>query len=166
MTNFKLRPWTIDDLESLVLHANNVNIAKFMSDGFPHPYSIENGKAFIELATNGNAIHFLAIEIEGKAVGGIGIQLQTDIHKKNAEMGYWLAENYWGNGIISKAIKEMVDIAFSTHDINRIFARPFGTNFASQKVLQKAGFKLEAKFEKTLLKNGEFVDELVYAIRR
>ncbi len=166
MIDFKLRPWTIDDLDSLVLHANNFNIAKFMSDGFPHPYSIENGKTFIELATKGNSICFFAIDINGNAVGGIGIHLQNDIHKKNAELGYWLAEKYWGNGIITKAIKEITDYAFKTYDINRIFARPFGTNAASHKVLEKAEFKLEARFEKVLFKNGEYADELIYAIRR
>ena len=48
----------------------------------------------------------------------------------------------------------------------RIFARPFGTNIASQKVLEKTGFVLEAKFEKTFYKNGEYLDEWVYAVRK
>ena len=60
----------------------------------------------------------------------------------------------------------MIDYGFSNFNINRIFARPFGTNVASQKVLQKAGFKLEATLEKTFFKNGEYLDELVYAVRK
>lgn len=81
-------------------------------------------------------------------------------------MGYWLAEPYWGKGIITGAVKEIVRYGFEMWDIDRIFARPFGLNIASQKVLEKCGFRLEAKFEKTYFKNNEFIDELVYAIRR
>lgn len=166
MTDFKLRPWTINDLDSLVENANNSKIAKFMTDGFPHPYTRENGKAFIEFATKNNPIHIFAIDVNGKAVGGIGIHPQSDIYKKNAELGYWIGEKFWGQGIISKAITQMITFAFTTYDIDRLFARPYGTNIASQRVLEKAGFKLEGRFEKTLIKNGELLDELIYAIRR
>ena len=81
------------------------------------------------------------------------------------ELGYWLAEPFWGNGIMSKAIEEIVDYGFDKFQITRIFARHYGSNKASQRVLEKAGFVLEATFEKTFYKNGEFLDELVYAIR-
>lgn len=163
--DFKLRPWNINDIDSLVIQANNFNIAKFMTDGFPNPYTIENAKSFIELATKDDPIHIFAIEINEKAVGGIGIHPQTDIMRKNAELGYWLGESYWGQGIITKAIQEVTAFAFKTYDITRIYARPFGTNIASHKVLEKSGFKLEAKIEKNIFKNGEFLDELIYAIR-
>jgi ribosomal-protein-alanine N-acetyltransferase len=164
--DFKLRPWTIDDLDSLVANANNINVARFLSDKFPHPYTIENGKSFIEAATKNESINKFAIDINGQAVGGIGIHPQKDVMKKNAELGYWLGESYWGHGIITKAIAEIVEFAFKTYDITRIFARPFGTNMASQRVLEKSGFKLEARIEKNIFKNGEFLDELIYAIRR
>ncbi len=164
--NFQLRQWSINDLENLVKNANNFKIAKFMTDAFPHPYTNENGKAFIEFATKDDPIHIFAIDINGEVSGGIGIHPQTDIHRKNAELGYWLAEKYWRNGIITKAISEMVKFAFDTYDIERIFARPFGNNIPSQRVLEKSGFILEGKFEKTLFKNGEYLDELIYAIRR
>jgi len=131
---FTLRPWKISDLESLVHHANNAKIARFMTDGFPNPYTPEKGKAFIEFATKDNPVHIFAIDVDGKAVGGIGIHPQSDIMKKNAELGYWLGEDYWGHGIITKAIKEMIEFAFNTYDITRLYARPFGTNTASQKV--------------------------------
>lgn len=163
---FKLRPWDMSDLDSLVIHANNPKIAKNMTDGFPHPYTLENGKAFIEIATREKPVHIFAIEINDKAVGGIGIHPQRDIHCKNAELGYWLGEPFWGQGIISKAIPQIVDFAFKTYDINRIIARPFGSNKASQKVLEKNQFVLEGRFEKVLFKNGEYLDELIYAIRR
>ncbi len=164
--NFSLRPWSIDDLESLVKYGNNKNIANFMMDRFPHPYTIENGKQFIEFASKHKPLHMFAIEINGEACGGIGLHPQEDIHCKNAELGYWLGEPFWGNGIITKAIVEMVDYGFRNFDVTRIFAKPFGNNLASQKVLEKAGFKFEARFEKTFYKNDEYLDELVYAMRR
>jgi RimJ/RimL family protein N-acetyltransferase len=156
----------MDDLDSLVKYANNAAIAKFMTNQFPHPYAIENGKRFIEFATKDNPVHIFAIDINGGAVGGIGIHPQSDVQQKNAELGYWLAEPFWGNGIITKAVSQMIDFGFTTYDINRIFARPFGTNIASQKVLEKAGFVLEGRFRNTFFKNNEYLDELVYAIRR
>lgn len=164
--DFKLRPWSFDDLPSLVKYANNFNIANNLTDKFPHPYSEEDGKRFITMATSGNPIHIFCIEINGEAAGGIGIHPQDDIHRKNAELGYWLAEPFWGQGIITQAIPMAVDFAFETFDITRVFARPYGRNTASQRVLEKCGFVFEGKFEKTLIKNGQFGDEIMYAVRR
>lgn len=137
-----------------------------MTDLFPHPYTMEKGREFITYASKGNPPNILAIEVEDQAAGGIGIHPQSDIQRKNAELGYWLAEPYWGKGIVTRAVVQMVAYGFKNWDITRIFARPFGTNYASQKVLEKAGFILEGRFEKTLFKNGEFIDELIYAVRR
>jgi [ribosomal protein S5]-alanine N-acetyltransferase len=164
--NHKLRPWNINDLDSLVLHANNFQIAKFMTDAFPHPYSHEHGRNFIQFANRDSPVHIFAIEINNEAVGGIGIHPQSDIMRKNAELGYWLSEKFWGNGIMTKAINEITDFAFQTFDITRIYARPFGTNFPSQKVLEKCGYTLEARIEKNIFKNNEYDDELIYAKRK
>lgn len=164
--NYKLRPWQPGDIDTLVEIANNENIARFMADVFPHPYTKKDGEAFLQMTLHHNPLHIFAIEVEGKAAGGIGIHPQEGIMRKNAELGYWLAEPYWGRGIVTNAVKEMVDYAFDTFDINRVFARPFGTNTASQKVLEKAGFVLEARLEKTIIKNNEMLDELIYAVRR
>jgi len=163
--DFILRPWQLNDLDILVTYANNSKIAGFMTNQFPHPYTAEHGTAFINYATMTDPPLIMAISIGGEACGGIGVHPQPDISSKNAEMGYWLAEPFWGQGIITHAIPQMVAYGFKNFDINRIFARPFGSNIASQKVLEKAGFVLEAKFEKTFFKNGRFEDELVYGIR-
>lgn len=161
-----ISPWKMDELENLVKFANNKNISDNLTDAFPHPYTVEDGIKFITTYENDNPSKAFAIRINGKPVGSIGVFPQTDIHCKNAEMGYWLAEEYWGMGIVTKAVKLIVAYGFNTFDINRIFARPFNTNIASQRVLEKAGLKLEARFEKTVIKNGEYKDELFYAIRK
>jgi RimJ/RimL family protein N-acetyltransferase len=164
--NYKLRPWQPSDLDNLVKHANNLHIARYLTNAFPHPYTREGGERFIQFATQDDPIHIFAIEVNGEAVGGIGLHPQSDIHEKNIELGYWLAEPFWGQGIVTSAVREMVDFAFRTYDITRVFARPFGSNIGSQKVLEKAGFVLEARLEKTIFKFGVFEDELIYAVRR
>ena len=166
MTPFTLRPWKTDDLASLLRNAGNPNIARFMTDSFPHPYQEENGRAFIQFANSDQPVRIFCIDMEGEACGGIGIHPQSDIQRKNAELGYWLGEPFWGKGIMTRAIPMVVEFGFRNYDIERIFARPFGNNPASQKVLEKAGFTLEARIEKGFFKNGEFLDELIYAIRR
>ncbi len=162
-----LRPWSMTDLDNLVKHANNINIAKNLTDRFPFPYTEAAGRNFISHATDVNdPATIFCIEVNGEAAGGIGVHPMEDVFRKNAELGYWLAEPYWGQGIMTKALKEIMDYAFTKYDITRLFARPYGSNVASQKLLEKCGFVLEAKFEKTLYKNEAFEDELVYAYRR
>ena len=161
-----LRAWRPNDLENLVKYANNPKIAQNLTDAFPYPYTEEKGIQFIEMAVSHDIQRIFCIDINGEALGAIGIHPQTDIYCKNAELGYWLAETQWGKGLITEAIKQIVDYGFQKFDITRIFARPFGHNIASQKVLEKAGFTLEAKLEKTLYKNGEYLDELIYAVRK
>jgi len=120
----------------------------------------------MENANELNPPSVLAIDLDGEAIGGIGVHPQLDVHCKNAEIGYFIGEPFWGKGIITQAIQKMVVYGFENWDVQRIFARPFGTNIGSQKALEKARFKLEARLEKTIFKNGVYEDELIYAVRR
>lgn len=164
MIEFTLRPWQPEDARSAAEFATD-RISRNMSDAFPGN-CVEKWEKFVKFATeNPNAI-YRAIEIEGQVAGGIGVLLKDDMLRQNAELGYWIGEMYWGQGIITKAIVEMVNMVFEQSDVIRIYATPFGTNYASQRVLEKAGFTLEGIFEKVYLKNGIMRDELVYAIRR
>ena len=158
---FILRKFKDSDLGSLVKYANNYHIAKFLTNQFPHPYTEKDGKEFLSMAIDHPGI--FAIDVDGESIGSIGLFQQTDIHQKSAELGYWLAEPFWGNGIITQAIREIVEYGFQAFDIVRIYARPFSTNQASQRVLVKAGFTCEARHKKALYKNGEYIDEFIYA---
>lgn len=160
--DYILRPWRSSDLDSLVKYADNYNVAKWLTNQFPHPYTYESGKGYIEMVGKDNPTRVFAIEIEGEAAGSIGIFPQTDIHEKSAEIGYWLSEKYWRNGIMSSAVRDIVKYGFDTFDIVRVYAKPFSTNVRSQKVLEKAGFTQEARLKKALYKNGELMDELIY----
>ena len=166
MSKITLRPIRTSDLESLVQNANDPLVANNMADLFPHPYTIQDGRDFIEMVRSDKKAYRLAIIFEDKLVGMIGLHFMQDIFRINAEIGYWIGSNYWGKGIASEVIPQMVEIGFETFEINRIFGRVFGTNVGSQRVLEKSGFKLEAKFEKTLIKGELIHDEFIFAIRR
>lgn len=161
-----LRPFVLTDLNNLVKFAGNKKIFDNLTDQFPHPFTEEKGVQFIKKVNSEKPHHVLAIDLNGELIGAIGVHPQSDVYRKNAEMGYWLAESYWGKGYISQAIPKMVKYGFEHFDFTRIFARPYGHNIASQKALEKSGFKLEARLEKTFFKNGKFEDEMIYAVRR
>ena len=164
--NIKLKQWEMHDAEALLKYAGNPKITAMMSDGFANLATPEGAEKFIAFANSGSNKIYRAIELNGAVIGGIGVSVQTDIYRKNAELGYWLAEPFWGKGIIREAIQIMISEAFEQLDITRIFARPFHTNKASHRVLEKAGFRLEAILEKAVFKNGEYLDELIYSIRK
>jgi RimJ/RimL family protein N-acetyltransferase len=164
--DFRLREFTIDDLDSLVRYANNFRVSKNLSNKFPYPYTRENGLFFIDLTQKDTPKQIFAIEIQREVVGSIGVHPQADLYCRNAEIGYWLAEPYWGMGIVPKAIAQMLEYGFKTWDIDRIFAKIFGGNTGSQRVLEKTGFRLEAHFERVCIKNGEILDELIFGIKR
>jgi RimJ/RimL family protein N-acetyltransferase len=162
----KLRPFKEGDAERLALLANNYTIAKFLRNGFPHPYTIEHAQIFINSLKNDDPTRRFVVTVNDEMIGGTGVHLQDDIFELNAELGYWIGEPYWGKGYMTDAVEQITDYTFANFKINRIFARVFGNNPASMRVVEKAGYKLEAKFDQTLLKYGEVLDEYIYAKRR
>jgi len=159
-----LRPWKEGDEKNLVKYANNKNVARNLSDLFPHPYTLGDAKTWIAFNKDLLPALNLAILSNEELIGGIGILLKEDIRRKNAEIGYWIAEPFWGKGIATKAVRLMVDYTFQHYDITRIYASTFEQNLASQRVLEKAGFKREARLRKALFKNGRYADEIVFSI--
>lgn len=162
-----LRPWNLNDLDRLIHLGNDADVARFMSDLFPHPYTREAGEKFIQWTIQNCPSHILAILADGQVVGSVGIHPQSDILRSNAEIGYWLGKDYWGRQIAPEAVRQIIPIGFQQYPhIQRIFGRIFSGNTASQKVLEKNGFILEATFKGTLIKHGLYYDELIYGIRR
>ena len=164
--HFKLRKFRKSDVDSLVKHANNYNVAKFLTNEFPYPYYKKDAEPFIAFVSKENPTKVFAIEINGEAAGSIGIVPQTEFDSKSGELGYWLAEQYWNHGIVSSAITKMVDYGFRTFDIDRIYATPFLENKASQRVLVKSGFKQESSSKVTIYKNNEPYDVFVFSKTR
>jgi RimJ/RimL family protein N-acetyltransferase len=128
---FELRPWRQDDLQDLVGYANDAVIADNLTNTFPHPYTEEDGLAFLNRFRNDTPVRVFAIVVDGHAAGSIGVFPQDDIFHRNAELGYWLAAPFRGRGIVPAAIRQLVDYAVQRWSLTRVFARPFGSNKAS-----------------------------------
>jgi RimJ/RimL family protein N-acetyltransferase len=106
------------------------------------------------------------MEVNGEAVGGIGLEPQADVARRSAEIGYWLGEAYWGRGIATEAVRAVTDYGFAHGDLVRIYATVFEWNRASMRVLEKAGYQLEGRRRQAVTKDGQTIDDLLYAIIR
>jgi len=158
-----LRDWSASDVPFLVRFANNPRIAATLRDGFPSPYTPDDAMRFIAQATaSGSRNLVLAIEEDGQACGGIGIHPLEDVYHRTAEIGYWLAEPYWGRGIMTDAVQAIVPLAFDRYDLVRIQAGIFSNNLASMRVLDKCGFIREAVHKDAVTKNGVTIDEVLF----
>ncbi|MFZ5975148.1 MAG: GNAT family N-acetyltransferase [Bacillota bacterium] len=163
---FELRKFKLEDVQSIAHFANNKKIADNLRNAFPHPYTEKDAKAFISACLNADERKkcLRAISVDGTAIGSIGIFLKDDVYSKSAELGYWLAEPFWGKGIMSAAVPRICGHAFAAYDIVRIFAEPYASNTASRKVLEHAGFVLEGILRKSVFKNGQILDSCIYAL--
>ena len=83
-----IRQWTIEDLPNLVLYANNINIWNNLRNYFPHPYTEEDGKTWLEKTIEDSPVVNLAIDLDGQAIGGIGLILNSDVYIMSAEVSY------------------------------------------------------------------------------
>jgi RimJ/RimL family protein N-acetyltransferase len=165
-TGFKLRGWHMDDMLSLQKHADNPNVYNFLMDSFPHPYTIDDAVNWITRMQHQNPMLVFAIAIEGKLVGGIGLEMRHDIYTKAPLIGYWLGESFWGRGIMTEAVKLVANYAFANLDIVRLQAGILGNNLASMRVLEKAGFVKEGVLRDAIVKNGVVLDEHIYGLVR
>jgi ribosomal-protein-alanine N-acetyltransferase len=105
----------------------------------------------------------MLIEVNGQAAGGIGFSLHVDVERVSAELGYWLGEKFWGQGIMTEAVRTITNYAITSYDLTRVYALPYAYNAASARVLEKAGFVLEGRLRKSVIKNGQVVDQFMYA---
>ncbi len=94
----------------------------------------------------------------------IGINFQDDVNRYSAEIGYWIAEPFWGKAIATNALKKFTEYTYNKFSINRIFANVFEGNLGSEKVLLKSGYKKEATLKEAVCKGGKFLDQYIYAI--
>ena len=161
-----IRPWRLDDADSLAKHANNRKVWIALRDVFPHPYSIQNAHEFLQRAISEQPTTKFCIEVEGVAAGGIGIDPGQDVHRQTAGLGYWLAEKFWGRGIMTEAVTAFTDFWFDTFPLRRIYAEAYANNSASARVLEKAGFVFEGRLKNNVIKDGKVLDSLLYAKTR
>ena len=166
--NCILRKWQMSDAKDLAATLNNEKILNNLRDGLPFPYTEKDASDYITamLSADENNTFAYAITIDGRVVGSIGAFRQGNIHRYTAELGYYLAEEYWGQGIATDAIRKICGIIFDTTDIMRIFAEPFSYNAASRRALEKAGFTFEGTLKYNAVKNGKVLDMSLYSLTR
>jgi RimJ/RimL family protein N-acetyltransferase len=158
-----LRPWRAEDAQSLALHANDREVWRNMRDAFPHPYTLADAHRWLAMARDMQPTTFLAIEVDGAAVGGIGISPQTDVNRRSGEIGYWLGRSFWNRGITTEAVRAITEDAFTRLDLVRVFTGIFAWNAASQRVLEKCGYEREGVQRRAAFKDGSLVDCVLYA---
>ena len=159
-----VRRWRARDAGSIVRYANNYNVSRYLRDRFPYPYTMAHARSFLAGAVgdDGDETKF-AIDVDGEAVGGIGIIPGTDIERFSAEIGYWLGEPFWGRGIVSEAVNLVTERAFERLNLLRIYALAFPENAGSVRVLEKAGYEREGFMRSGAVKEGRVYDQLLYA---
>ena len=158
-----VRPWAETDADALQRHANNRHVSMHLRDRFPYPYETEQARTFLGWIAKQASPTVWAIEVGGEAVGGIGIEMHSDVERVSAEIGYWLGESVWGRGIATEALKAVTVEAFRRFEITRLYAVPFADHAASVRVLEKAGYTREGHLRQSAIKDGKIRDQLLFA---
>lgn len=162
---FVLRPWTLDDRESLLRHANDEGVSRGLSDRFPFPYTVNDANNFLSHPVEAPSV-VLAIEIDGEAVGGIGLRPGEDTLRIGGQLGYWLGRRYWGMGIMSRIVPRWCEYVFASYGFERLQATVLSNNPASARVLEKSGFVREGTLRRAAIKRNEVFDLWMYAMLR
>jgi [ribosomal protein S5]-alanine N-acetyltransferase len=165
LSDISLIPWSLKYADRLAEIANNKKIADNLRDGLPNPYSVSDATNWLNsIIPVNDPPRFFAIFHGNILTGSIGLVTKEDIYRKNIEIGYFLAEEHWGKGIMTKAILAATSYVFSSFDIVRVYAEVFADNTGSRRALEKAGFFCEAVLEKNIIKNGIIKDSSIYSI--
>jgi RimJ/RimL family protein N-acetyltransferase len=159
-----IRPWRDDDASAMAAHFDSRAIWHNLRNAFLYPYTLDVARERLARKLARPTGTDLAIEVDGQAVGSIGLTLQDNVYRMTASITYYLGESHWGRGIMTEAVGAFTEQAFRTFDLNRIEARVFARNTASARVLERNGYTLEGRFRDQILKDGELLDGLLYAI--
>jgi RimJ/RimL family protein N-acetyltransferase len=163
LKNCEIRSLREEDASSLAHLANNRKIWINLRDAFPHPYTYQDAETFIKNSASMNPESNFAIVVDDQAVGCIGIGFHKDVERLTAEIGYWLGEPFWNKGIMTQVVSALTDYIITEHQFTRIYAVPFEWNKASIHVLKKAGYQQEARMKKSAIKDGQIIDQMLYA---
>jgi [ribosomal protein S5]-alanine N-acetyltransferase len=158
-----LRPFVVSDAPSMASHANDREIWLNVRDRFPHPYNVADAESYIERVNARPVQLSFAIDIDGEAAGGVVLMPGEDVERFNAEIGYWLGRSFWARGIMTDAVRAVTTHGIATLGFHRIFAIPFARNPGSIRVLEKAGYVREGHMRRSAVKDGQLIDQLLYA---
>lgn len=166
LTSCTVRNWEWRDRDAIVRYGNNRKVSINLRDRFPYPYTARDARNWLDMVVDTKPATNFAIDIAGEAVGGIGFTPRNDVERRSAEIGYWLGEQFWGRGIATEALIAVTEYAFANFDLCRLYAHVFDWNPASARVLEKAGYEFEGRLKKSVTKDGQTIDQLMYAIIR
>lgn len=155
----KIRHLKLSDKSELTKLANNKKVWDNLRDYIPFPYTNNDAEFFINLTKDETPKQTFGIAYGGELSGVIGLVVQKDVYRKSAEIGYWIGEPFWGNGIATKAVELITQYGFDVLDLNRIYTGVFEHNTASMKVLKKNGYEKEGIFKNAIIKNDQVFDE-------
>jgi len=157
----RIRPYAAGDVPALQRAADNIEVARYMYAGFPHPYTISDAEWWVSHAMSHDPVQHFVIEVDGMFAGAIGVAPESKRDRVGI-VGYWLAPDYWGHGFATAAVQRVVQYAFD-HGFRRLQASVFAPNAASARVLTKCGFVLEGCLRASSIgRDGEPLDELIY----
>lgn len=159
--SIKLRELKMTDAATIARYLSEKGMLDNMRNYIPNPYTLADGEIFIEkcLAKDNKEI-VRAICVDNELIGIISIRPQTDVYSHTAELGYWLAKPYWGQGIMTYAVLNFVGYCWNQNkDLKKIYASTFESNPSSRRVLEKAGFQVEAILPYAICKSGVYMKQ-------
>jgi [ribosomal protein S5]-alanine N-acetyltransferase len=161
-----VRNWRTTDKASLLRWADNRSVWRNLTHRFPHPYTEADADSWFSLlAKSPNPTHW-AIDVDGEAVGGVGVQMGEGVYARSGQFGYWLGEPFWGRGIMTAAVRETSEYVLDQFDLVRLESPVFEWNRPSMRVLEKCGFVREAVLRKSVFKDGQIIDSVLYVLLR
>lgn len=162
-SGFVLRPWRLEDAESLAANADNRNVWTNLRSRFPRPYTVVVARSWIGRCVGGRERGVqLAIDVDGLAVGGVAVDLVTANTPRTGDIGYWIGEAYWGRGIGGEAVRLVCPIAYERLALDRLRAVVRSSNAASLRILERCGFQVQSRMRRSDRRPGSAVVEMVY----
>ena len=150
-----LRPWKESDAECLYHFAKNPKIGPI--GGWPPHESVEESLEIIKTVFSKKETY--AITIDDNAIGAIGLLFYPSTNhfwgEDGVELGYWIGEEYWGQGLVVEAAEELLKHAFEDLKVEKIHASCRYENHQSKRVLEKLGFEYFCDKENTDIYGNE-----------
>lgn len=161
----KLREYEERDASANLKYANNPNIARYLFEDFPSPYTMGDSIRWTSVGYKELSGIHKAIDLNGECIGSIGVTPGEMENRYAWEIGYWIGQPHWQKGYASEALRQMSEFVFRTTEAKRLFATVLAPNKASMRTLEKCAFKLEGVHVCAVFRESEggFLDEHMFA---
>jgi len=157
---FAFRPWSFDDALVYTELLGNPRIWEYLPEPFPSEFTVETARTLIEVGAIGFHHDTVAIEVNGRPIGQCLLRFDRDFAgTRAAEVAYWLGEDHWGQGWMSRVLPVFTHRSFHQHSVDVIYAWIMTDNEASIRVAERAGYRrapfpLEAQLAESLRRPG------------